>query len=207
MTDMRVPPALRRMLPADLKRVVDIHLSAFPGFFLTYLGSRFLRELYAAILADSTGIAFVAQDAGGGLAGFVAGTTNPAGFYRRLIRRRLVRFAFASVAPLLRRPVIMTRLLRALSKPNEGAAPVGTALLMSLAVAGEYQGTGAGRDLTGAFIREAFERGSTGVRLTTDRNANDRVNAFYQSQGFRLVRTFTTPEGREMNEYEKPPHE
>jgi hypothetical protein len=39
------------------------------------------------------------------------------------------------------------------------------------------------------------------VCLTTDCSSNERVNRFYQQLGFRLGRTYVTPEGRAMNEY------
>jgi len=39
------------------------------------------------------------------------------------------------------------------------------------------------------------------VNLTTDKDNNDALNAFYRRLGFQLVRSFATPEGRWMNEY------
>ena len=50
-------------------------------------------------------------------------------------------------------------------------------------------------------LSEARERGLVGVNLKTDRMNNDAVNRCYENLGFRIVRSFTTPEGREMNEY------
>ncbi len=52
-----------------------------------------------------------------------------------------------------------------------------------------------------AFLQGAAARGLTKVDLTTDTNDNEEVNAFYQKSGFTCVRSFLTPEGREMNEY------
>jgi hypothetical protein len=71
--------SIKRMASADVSAVVQVHLDSFPGFFLTFLGPTFLRELYVATLADSSGISFVAED-GNGICGFVAGTAQPAGF-------------------------------------------------------------------------------------------------------------------------------
>jgi ribosomal protein S18 acetylase RimI-like enzyme len=188
---------------ADVPAVVNIHIHSFPTFFLTFLGSGFLRQLYAAIIEDSTGIAIVAKNEDGAIIGFVAGTLEPSGFYRRLIVHRLWRFARAAFMPLVRRPTILPRLLRALTMPQKSQA-IGerTALLMSIAVSPDTQRSGVGRALNEAFLNEAFGRGSHRVILTTDRIDNDAANRFYRQQGFRLARTFVTPEGREMNEYE-----
>jgi ribosomal protein S18 acetylase RimI-like enzyme len=188
---------VRAMNDDDVEAVTAIHLAAFPGFFLSFLGPGFLRELYRAILADEEGIAFVAAE-GQRLLGFVAGSVG-GGFYRRAARRRWFRFGFRSTGALLRRPAIAPRLLRALFAPPKSS--VDGALLMSLAVDPAVQGGGVGKALTAAFVAEAQLGGAPAVVLTTDRFANDAVNAFYRAQGFSVARDYVTHEGRAMNEY------
>jgi ribosomal protein S18 acetylase RimI-like enzyme len=73
--------------------------------------------------------------------------------------------------------------------------------LMSIAVLPETQGKGIGQALVRAFLDEAARRGLCQVDLTTDRDHNEATNCFYQNLGFTCERTFTTPEGRAMNEY------
>jgi|WetSurMetagenome_2_1015567.scaffolds.fasta_scaffold01171_6 ribosomal protein S18 acetylase RimI-like enzyme len=192
--------SIKRMAPADVPAVVQVHLDSFPGFFLTFLGPAFLRELYVATLADSSGISFVAED-GEGICGFVAGTAQPAGFYRRLLRRRWWRFALAAVLPVLKRPSIITRLLGAFSMPEQATQQEGRGTLMSIAVLPEAQGNGIGQALVWAFLGAADQRGLRQVDLTTDRDDNETANRFYQNLGFVCERTFVTPEGRAMNEY------
>jgi ribosomal protein S18 acetylase RimI-like enzyme len=192
-----VSVTIRPMLMADVGAVTAVHLAAFPGYFLSFLGPSFLRELYRAIVSDDEGIAFVAVD-GDRLIGFVAGTAT-GGFYRRAARRRWFRFAVASTGALMRRPAIVRRLVRALyapPAPSSQGAP-----LMSLAVGPNAQRTGTGKLLTRAFVAGARQRGASAVVLTTDRIGNDAVNGFYQAQGFTLASGFVTPEGRAMNEY------
>lgn len=194
---------LRPMTNEDAADVVAIHLAAFPGFFLTFLGPRFLRELYRGIVSDAAGIAWVAEEEGRVL-GFVAGTDSPSRFYRRLIERRVLRFAVAAAVPFLRRPSILPRLLRAFRKPAErGEASERRAELMSLAVAPSGQGSGAGALLVERFLEEARRRGVETVCLTTDAVANEKVNRFYERLGFTRARELTTAEGRRMNEYER----
>lgn len=194
-------PFIRTMEARDLPFIVRVHLASFRGFFLTFLGPAFLLELYSGILADPSGIAFVAQD-DGQIVGFVAGASESAGLYSRLLRHRWWRFALVSLAPVLRNPRIVPRLLRAIKKPKLERAAGNEGTLMSIAVLPEKQGRGIGQALVQAFLAEAIRRGLSKVNLTTDKVDNDAVNLFYQRLGFVCVRHFTTPEGRPMNEYE-----
>ena len=109
---------IRSARESDAASMVDVHMKSFPGFFLTFLGDAFLRELYAATISDQAGIAFVAEE-NSRVVGFVTGTDEPAGFYRRLLRQRWWRFGRASVWPFIRRPSIAPRLLRAFKKPQQ----------------------------------------------------------------------------------------
>ncbi|MDH7568696.1 MAG: GNAT family N-acetyltransferase [Armatimonadota bacterium] len=191
---------IRPMEPPDLGAVVAIHLESFPGFFLSFLGPRFLSLLYESLSADAEGVVLVA-DLHGSTVGFVAGVTSQAGFYRRLLRRRKWAFALAGAGAVLRRPSIAPRLWRALRRPTEASQSAADACLMSIAVRPSTEGKGLGRRLVHAFCEEMRRRGVGAVSLTTDRDHNERVNRFYQQLGFRLARTFVTPEGRAMNEY------
>ena len=170
------------MTLGDVPTVVKVHLEGFPGFFLTFLGDSFLRELYSAILVDQDGICFVASDENG-VVGFVAGTAQPAGFYRRLLQQRWWRFAFASVIPVLKRPTIVPRLLRAFSMPDQVTHQTRRGTLMSIAVLPGSQGMGGGRTLVLAFLDAAAKRGLHQVDLTTDRDNNAAANRFYQNMG------------------------
>ncbi len=192
--------SIRFAIEADVGAIVNVHFASFQGFFLTFLGHRFLCELYAGILADPTGIVFVYVKENR-ILGFVAGMSQPAGFYRRLLRRSWWRFALASVIPVLKDPSILPRLLRAFRKPQDVSDQADNATLMSIAVDPDAQGRGVGYALVNTFLAEAARRGLKHVDLTTDGINNDAVNQFYQSMGFNLLHTFVTPEGRVMNEY------
>lgn len=201
MTDVEIVPLVQSTGMADINAVVDVHLRSFPGFFLTVLGPRFLGQLYRGIVEDRAGILYIAKD-GNRLQGFAAGTLEPAGFYSRLIRDRLVGFALASIGPLLRNPGIFLRLWRAFRKPTESRTlPEKTALLMSIAVDPAVQHRGLGKTLVEVFCEACAKQGAQRVLLTTDNDGNDNVNRFYARLNFVLVRNFITPEGRAMNEY------
>jgi hypothetical protein len=57
-TEMPVSHRIGVLQRCRIEQVVDIHLQAFPNFFLSFLGPRFLREFYAFFLVDPLGIGF-----------------------------------------------------------------------------------------------------------------------------------------------------
>ncbi len=192
---------IRTMTQGDLKLVVAAHLASFPDFFLSFLGPRFLALYYSGVCTAPEGIAFVYLNDSGSPAGFVAGTSNPRGFYSRLLKRGWLKFALASVNAVVRKPSTVSRIARGLFHP--GGNPVGddVAGLFSIGVLPELQGTGAGKMLVHMFLDEARKRGCKRVFLTTDRDNNAAVNSFYEKLGFTIERHYVTPEGRRMNEY------
>lgn len=192
---------LIRLRPEHVPQVVRTHLASFPGFFLSFLGPRFLALYYTGICSAPEGIAFCYLNPAGVPAGFVAGSSNPRGFYSRLLKRDWLSFSLASLGAILRKPTVMGRIARGLFHP--GGNPVGdqVAGLFSIGVLPELQGTGAGKLLVQAFLDEARRRGCRRVFLTTDRDGNEAVNLFYHKLGFRIERQYETPEGRRMNEY------
>lgn len=191
---------LRPAMIRDVPGIVEVHERSFQGFFLTFLGRSFLATLYRGIIEDSGGLVFVSE-IDNKVAGFVAGSLESAGLYRRLLQQRWWRFGIAAAGAAMRRPRIVPRLLRAFAKPREKEGREDIALLMSVAVDPQAEGRRVGTALVDAFRQEAMARGAKAVVLTTDRDDNERANRFYQARGFRLARSFVTPEGRAMNEY------
>lgn len=192
---------IRRMRGDDVRSVVEVHLTSFPGFFLSVLGPSFLRMYYAGVVESHDGIAFCAVEGDQRTVGFIVGTINPHGFYSRLLQRSWWRFGLAALIPTLRQPGIVPRLMRAVLYP--GSMPTGrdVAGIYSIAVSPEIQGSGLGKQLISVFQSEAKDCGCAHAMLTTDADDNIATNAFYLRQGFNLKREVTTPEGRVMNEY------
>jgi len=191
------------MQPRDLNAVVRLHLRSFGGFFLSFLGPRFLKLLYGEILKRPDHVALAARHPDGRLAGFVAGVAHQGSFYGEVARRRWFAFAVAAFPAAIRNPRIVPRLMRSLRHPGRARDAASQALLMSVAVDPDLSGRGIGRLLVSGFLKAMREKGVRTVSLTTDRDANDRVNAFYRDLGFRLARSYATAEGRWMNEYTK----
>ena len=182
--------------------IVNVHMSAFPSFFLTFLGPKFLKEFYNSFIYDSAGIGFVAVDEeDDDILGVIVGPLVPDGYFKRLLKKRWLAFCLASVGAVLKRPVVIKRLFGALF--YRGEAPEGSArsLLSSIAVSPETQGRGVGKALVERWVDEAKKRGSAGCFLTTDADENETVNRFYQKLGWEIESTYKTPEGRLMNRY------
>ncbi|HEX3110413.1 MAG TPA: GNAT family N-acetyltransferase, partial [Thermoanaerobaculia bacterium] len=176
--------------------VVTIHLAAFPNFFLTFLGPRFLRVFYGAVMRDGIAVVATLNDR---VAGFVAGMLDSRSFYRRLWRKRFFHVVFAIAPVVLRHPSTLKRVAR------RGVArafqPAPGAELMSLAVHPREQRHGLGRALVDAFVARVHETGTETLWLITDAADNDAVQKFYETLGFTVRRSFTNAEGRALVEY------
>lgn len=185
-----------------LEPVVEIHLAAFPGFFLTFLGPRFLKTFYGSFIGEKTALAWVVLDGQSrAILGAAFGTTAPDGFFKRLALRRWPAFAGAAFSAFLKKPSIGRRLFRALSYRGDSPARPGLALLSSVAVSPCAQGKGVGKALLDRWTDEAENRGCPGAYLTTDAEGNDAVNRFYLRSGWTAEASFVTPEGRKMKRY------
>jgi GNAT superfamily N-acetyltransferase len=185
---------IRKAEYRDIDQIVEVHMSSFPGFFLTFLGFRFLKLLYQEINAHPHGILQVAVT-NSKIIGFAAGVMEQAGFYRCLIGKRKLAFAIAALNAACRRPTIAPRLIRALRKPRDVSSSTPIAVMPTNASAG------IGTSLVQSFCEELRRRSICHFCLTTDRDGNDKVNNFYLTHGFELAQAFRTHEGRWMNEY------
>ena len=198
MTEIRVAR------PADVAALTALHMQAFPGFFITRLGPRFVAELYRGFIHHPDAICRVAcQNAK--VVGAVAGPLRPGEFFGELLRSRGFRFALAAVPGLLRDPWNVGR--RLLVAPfYRGDAPeqrARAALISTICVSPTVSGGGVARALLDAFCTTAASRGARFVYLTTDRDGNERVNVFYLRAGFALESEVQRPGGRVMNRYLK----
>lgn len=199
---MTTPLAYTSLRPSDVAELARIHARGFPSFFLTSLGLPFLREFYAAQLDDPSAIGVVARVADGRPVGVVVGTTEPAGFYGRLVRRRGLRFAVAGALGALRNPRAVPRLVRALTYRGDAPAP-SFALLSSIVVDPARSGGGVGYQLQKRWCEEAARRGVARAYLQTDQDDNDAVVEFYRRCGWTAAGSSTTPEGRRLLRFER----
>lgn len=191
-----------KIFKKQINQIVRIHIASFRGFFLSFLGKKFLYKLYLYMAQDKNCL-LISAHSSDQIVGFVAGTIDQKNFYKSLIKKHKWKFALAALPACIKKPKIIPRVLRALKKPKEAEEYSSKACLMSIGVDPKYQGMGIGNMLVNEFSRELIRRGCETFCLTTDRDNNEKANMFYQKLGFKLARIFITPEGRHMNEYIK----
>lgn len=180
--------------------IVDLHRKAFPSFFLTQLGTSFLKTLYLGYVEDSeSGIIVAEKD--GLLLGFIAFSKDYSGFFKRILRRYFLRFALSSMIAAIRHPQFIKRLLGAFSKSEEVEKKDRYVELASICVNPESEGQGIGTELVKYLISTIDLNYYKYISLETDAENNEKANGFYLKNGFILSRQYVTSEGRKMNEY------
>lgn len=183
---------------AKVSEIVDVHIHAFPGFFLTQLGPRFLSTFYTAFLKDASAVALVAKSEDGVVIGFAAGVVSPRGFYRRLLFRSGHALAFYGLLAAFRNRRVLSRIFFAIwYRGPIGLSPSG-ALLSSIAVLPNFSGRGVGHALVDSWVRFVRLRGVTECFLTTDAVNNDRVIRFYELCGWKKFRLIEPRQDRKM---------
>lgn len=191
---------VRDAMAADMRQVVQIHQSAFPGFLLTELGPRFLARMYRGFSEAPGGILLVAQPAGAEAVGLLAGTSAPESFFGLLRRRHGAALAFATIPALLLHPLrVGERVITAARyRGDRPRALPGYWLLSSLGVSAGHAGRGVGSMLVDQFCQRAEINDAAGVYLLTDREDNDAAKRFYEKRGFGLHAVQRRRDGREM---------
>lgn len=184
----------------ELDDIVKIHIETFTGFFLTFLGKGFLRQMYKGFIAHENSGLIVAMNERG-IVGVLAYSEDLSAFYKYLIKTRLIPFAVYSLGATIRKPSAMIRLIRAFLKPGETKREEKYVELSSIGVSPEVKGQHIGSKMIDK-LKEMFDADKFSyINLETDAVNNEGVNAFYKKNDFVLSKTYETSEGRKMNEY------
>lgn len=109
---------IRKATANDINAIVEIHLDAFKTFFLTSLGSSFLKFYYTCFVKSIETVTLVAEE-NGKIYGFSASTKVCKGFNSRLIKNNLVSFGIVSLKMLFTTPTSLIRLVKNLTKKSE----------------------------------------------------------------------------------------
>ncbi len=180
--------------------IVEIHLNTFKGFFLTFLGKGFLKQLYKGFIEyeKSNLIIAIEHDK---IVGFLAYSEDISLFYKYLIKHRLFSFAWYAFIAFLRKPKVLFRLLSALGKSEEVKREEKYVELASIGVDPNYKAKGVGSQMM-SYLKDKIDFNKFAyISLETDADNNDYANRFYQKNKFILARTYSTKYGRKMNEY------
>jgi glycosyltransferase involved in cell wall biosynthesis/GNAT superfamily N-acetyltransferase len=188
---------------SEVPAIAQMHMDAFPDYFMTSLGKHFLVQFYLAFTEDPSSVVSVAREPGGRILGVAVGSAQPAGFFRRALVHRFTGFALAGLSAVLSNPGSVFRLVRGAMYRGDQPRGSGGALLSTIAVVPTYQGGGVGQAVLESWERNAVYKGATEAYLTTDSDKNVRVNHFYQKAGWSIDHQYKTREGRAMSRYRK----
>lgn len=183
-----------------VNEVVKIHMATFQGFFLTFLGKGFLKQLYLGYIKHDESNLIVAKDENE-ILGFIAYSSDISDLYKFLIKKKIILFAWYSLIAFIKKPKILFRLISAFSKSEEVKRDEKYIELASIGVKPDQKGKGLGTAMV-AYLKEKIDFNTYKyISLETDAENNENVNKFYKKNGFVLARTYKTKQGRKMNEY------
>lgn len=189
----------RKANTTDVDSIVAIHNQAFPDFFLTTLGSRFLQLYYKCMCKCEDAVTLCAEE-DGEVKGFATSSYYSHGFNTTLIKKNLFRFGLMGIELLFTKPKAILRLVKNLDKKAEGNAVEDNgeyAELYSIAVKPGNQGSGIGKNLLMATEKDVAKHNSK-ISLTTDYNNNEKTIGFYHSLGYQDYYEFVTYPDRRM---------
>ena len=189
---------IRKATINDVNTMVEIHLDAFKGFFLTSLGFDFLKFYYTCFVKSRETVTMVAEEEDM-VYGFSASTKVCKGFNSRLIKNNLFAFGMLSLKMLFTSPKALIRLAKNLTKKGEGVEDnEDYAELYSIGVSKSAQGKGVGKKLLAKTEEVMKLEGVERVSLTTDYYNNESAVGFYHSMGYETLYEFVTFPNRKM---------
>lgn len=173
---------IREMHPADAPTVARIHASAITTGFLARLGPRFLACLYRGIAEDTGSRVWVAQG-DTRIIGFCAYSVDVGAMYRRVLRRRLLPLAWASL-PRSLNPFVLKEILDTCRYPaKQEAEELPAAEILSIAVDLSCRATGTGRKLLEQAMKQAATDGVPEIKVLAGADLL-AANRFYIACGF-----------------------
>lgn len=192
----------RLLNSSDATYLASLHFKAFPNFFLTSLGEKFLKVFYESLLDSPKGFG-IATFEGNFLIGFAVGTEQFQGFYRSLILQNGVQLFTSCFKILFFHPLKALIILKNLTD-NSGVFEIEEGgWLLSICTDPNYWGKGVSSIILEEFETEALKRKLKKNWLTTDFVDNERANSFYVKMNYKLLTTFINSNKRQMNLYVK----
>ena len=183
-----------------INTVVSIHIEDCKGFFLTFMGTGFLRLMYRSYTEYKDSGILVAFE-GEKPVGFLAYSGDFSGLYKYMIKKRIILFAWYSFGAFLRKPKVFIRLVSAFLKPKEVKREEKYVELASIGIEPDMKSKGVGSKLIDVLKAQTDFTEYAYITLETDAENNESANYFYRKNGFVLKRKFETNQGRKMFEY------
>lgn len=189
---------IRLINKEEIAGVVNVHLKAFEGFFLSDLGGSFLKTYYDSIRKNDRGI-LLGSFENERLIGFCAGTSLSDGFNAYLIRRNFLQFSITGITLLFSKPRALYRLYKNLKKTGTSITDSGNyAELLSIGIDPNFQGKGVGKRLLIQLELMLAKQGQNQISLTTDLHNNENSLQFYKSLDYDILYDFVAWPNRKM---------
>lgn len=190
---------LRKASKKDINSIVEIHMERFSSFFLTTLGSSFLKIFYKAFLKNP-GVLIILEDEGF-VKGFAAGSRDNRSFFKKLLKNNLFEFCFAGVSILFTKPAALKRMATNAGKSEKNNLIF--AELLSIATLKNKKGYG--KILLEEFEKEVIKENVNNlpISLTTDYNDNEKAVQFYKNCGYEIQEVFQSFQNRKMYRFIK----
>lgn len=192
---------LRHATVEDNKLLANLHISVFPGFFLSTLGPRFLTTYYKVVLRHPETICLFAENEHQKVCGYVLGRTNAKGYLKRIVKSAPLVFCAEGIRLLFTRPKALLRLLNNLEKKRDDETIMDKQEYAEIGLIGvlpEQKGKGIGRKMLNEFEAILKDRGVSSLSLTTDAVDNDNTLKAYEAWGFQVYYPFTSYPDRKM---------
>lgn len=190
---------VRKATKNDINSIVEIHMERFSSFFLTTLGSSFLKVFYKAFLKNP-GVLIVLEDEGN-IKGFAAGSSDNRSFFKKLLKNNLLEFCYAGARILFTKPAALKRMATNAGKSEKNNLIF--AELLSIATLKNKKGYG--KILLEEFEKEIAKENMNDlpVSLTTDYDDNEKAVQFYKDSGYEVQEVFQSFQSRKMYRFIK----
>jgi len=193
---------IKKVLISEVKNVVRIHEKSFKGFFLTTLGSGFLKSYYTILLKDK-GTTFVGCYIDHELAGFCSVANHSNGYNKRLIKSNIFHFIVIGLKLVMSKPASIIRLNKNLDKKSSISDRGEYCEVVSIAVAENFQGKGLGGEMLFFIEKKLKKEKYNKLSLTTDFYNNGPALVFYKKNGYKILSDFYTYPKRKMYRFIK----
>ena len=192
---------IRKAYQTDNQYLAQLHISVFPGFFLSTLGEKFLTTYYRVVLKHPETICLFAEDENAHICGYVLGRVNAKGYLKRIVKSAPLIFTWEAIKLLFSRPRALIRLVKNLDKKRNDSEVNDSQDYAEIGLIGvlpEYKGQGIGHLLFNEFVSILKEKGVGNVSLTTDANDNENTLTAYKAWGFEVYYKFISYPNRCM---------
>lgn len=189
---------IRELSENAIADVINIHLQAFEGFFLSELGRDFLKLYYKSVRMSDEGI-LLGYYEDNQLLGFCAATTLSRSFNKKLILKNIFSFSIVGLKLIFTKPKALIRLYKNLTKSSVTVIDEGGyAELLSIGINPQAQGKGVGKLLIAELESHLKKRECVQLSLTTDYYNNEKALGFYKASGYEIMYELIAYPNRKM---------